>query len=191
MRRTGRNPVQTTPRCPDRRQSMDAAYLSALSALAGSAVGGLTMALSAWISQSVSAKAGLVSSHLARRQELFRNSSSRPRGCMATRSRRASQRSQSSLSSTPCSAGCACSAGRRPSPPAKSSCARSATRLRSNQDVRGAARSDRRRRRNRSVEGFQRGRARRDRNGPVKSVLGSQFNEQECALKSKIRPIRP
>lgn len=52
---------------------MDAAYLSALSALAGSAVGGLTMALSAWISQSVSARAGLVSSHLARRQELFRD----------------------------------------------------------------------------------------------------------------------
>ncbi len=52
---------------------MDAAYLSALSALAGSAVGGLTTALSAWISQSVSARAGLVSSHLARRQELFRD----------------------------------------------------------------------------------------------------------------------
>jgi hypothetical protein len=52
---------------------MDAAYLSALSALAGSAVGGLTMALSAWISQSVSAKASLLSSHLARREELFRD----------------------------------------------------------------------------------------------------------------------
>ncbi len=52
---------------------MDATYLSALSALAGSAVGGLTMALSAWISQSVSARAGLISSHLARRQELFRD----------------------------------------------------------------------------------------------------------------------
>jgi len=52
---------------------MDAAYLSALSALAGSVVGGLTMALSAWISQSVSARAGLISSHLARRQELFRD----------------------------------------------------------------------------------------------------------------------
>ena len=52
---------------------MDAAYLSAFSALAGSAVGGLTMALSAWISQSVSARAGLISSHLARRQELFRD----------------------------------------------------------------------------------------------------------------------
>ena len=52
---------------------MDAAYLSALSALAGSAVGGLTTALSAWISQSVSARAGLLSSHLARRQELFRD----------------------------------------------------------------------------------------------------------------------
>ena len=45
----------------------------ALSALAGSVVGGLTMALSAWISQSVSARAGLISSHLARRQELFRD----------------------------------------------------------------------------------------------------------------------
>jgi hypothetical protein len=52
---------------------MDAAYLSALSALAGSVVGGLTMALSAWISQSVSARAGMISSHLARRQELFRD----------------------------------------------------------------------------------------------------------------------
>ncbi len=52
---------------------MDAAYLSALSALAGSVVGGLTMALSAWISQSVSAWAGMISSHLARRQELFRD----------------------------------------------------------------------------------------------------------------------
>ena len=52
---------------------MDAAYLSALSALAGSAVGGLTTALSAWIGQSVSARAGLISSHLARRQELFRD----------------------------------------------------------------------------------------------------------------------
>ena len=31
------------------------------------------MALSAWISQSVSARAGLISSHLARRQELFRD----------------------------------------------------------------------------------------------------------------------
>src|SRR5271166_5961010 len=52
---------------------MDAAYLSALSALAGSVVGGLTTGLSTWISQSVSAKAGLVSAHLARRQELFRD----------------------------------------------------------------------------------------------------------------------
>ena len=52
---------------------MDAAYLSALSALAGSLVGGLTTALSAWISQAVSARAGLISSHLARRLELFRD----------------------------------------------------------------------------------------------------------------------
>ena len=46
---------------------MDAAYLSALSALAGSVVGGLTTALSAWITQCVSAKAGLVFSHLVSR----------------------------------------------------------------------------------------------------------------------------
>ena len=52
---------------------MDVAYLSALSALAGSAVGGLTTGLSTWISQSVSARAGLISAHLARRQELFRD----------------------------------------------------------------------------------------------------------------------
>ena len=52
---------------------MDAAYLSALSALAGSVVGGLTTALSTWIGQSVSAKASLLSSHLARREDLFRD----------------------------------------------------------------------------------------------------------------------
>ena len=52
---------------------MDAAYLSALSALAGSVVGGLTTGLSTWISQSVSAKASLLSSHLTRREELFRD----------------------------------------------------------------------------------------------------------------------
>ncbi len=52
---------------------MDAAYLSALSALAGSVVGGLTTGLSTWISQSVSARAALISSDLARRQELFRD----------------------------------------------------------------------------------------------------------------------
>ncbi len=52
---------------------MDAAYLSALAALAGSVVGGLTTGLSTWISQSVSAKASLVAAHLARREELFRD----------------------------------------------------------------------------------------------------------------------
>ena len=52
---------------------MDAAYLSALSALAGSVVGGLTTGLSTWISQSVSAKASLLSSHLTRREDLFRD----------------------------------------------------------------------------------------------------------------------
>ena len=52
---------------------MDAAYLSALSALAGSVVGGLMSGLSTWITQSVSARAALLSSHLSRREELFRD----------------------------------------------------------------------------------------------------------------------
>ena len=52
---------------------MDAAYLSALSALAGSVVGGLTTSFSTWIGSSVSAKASLRSGHLARREELFRD----------------------------------------------------------------------------------------------------------------------
>src|SRR5271165_3571855 len=56
-----------------REDEVDAAYLSALSALAGSVVGGLTTGLSTWISQSVSAEASLLSSHLARREELFRD----------------------------------------------------------------------------------------------------------------------
>jgi len=52
---------------------VDAAYLSALSALAGSVVGGLTTSFSTWIGSSVSAKASLRSGHLARREELFRD----------------------------------------------------------------------------------------------------------------------
>ena len=52
---------------------MDAAYLSALSALAGSVVGGLTTGLGTWLSQREQAKAGQLAHDLSRREELFRD----------------------------------------------------------------------------------------------------------------------
>jgi hypothetical protein len=51
---------------------MDPAYLSALAALAGSAVGGLTSFLSTWLSQSAVLKAQLLLQDKARRQEIYR-----------------------------------------------------------------------------------------------------------------------
>lgn len=51
---------------------MDAAYLSALSALAGSVVGGLTSGFTTWLSLRSQAKAGHRSADLLRRQELFK-----------------------------------------------------------------------------------------------------------------------
>jgi hypothetical protein len=51
---------------------MDAAYLSALSALAGSVVGGLTTGLTTWLSQREQAKAGQLAHNLSRREELFK-----------------------------------------------------------------------------------------------------------------------
>ena len=52
---------------------MDPATISALAALGGSVVGGVTTGLSTWISQRASAKAGMLSTDLTRRQELFRD----------------------------------------------------------------------------------------------------------------------
>ena len=52
---------------------MDAAYLSALSALAGSVVGGLTTGMTTWLSLRSQARAGRLALELTRRQELFRD----------------------------------------------------------------------------------------------------------------------
>ena len=52
---------------------MDPAYLSALSALAGSVVGGLTSGLTTWMSVRTQARAGRLADDMLRRQELFRD----------------------------------------------------------------------------------------------------------------------
>jgi hypothetical protein len=52
--------------------AIDPAYLSALAALAGSAVGGLTSFLSSWFSQGAQLRAQLFLHDKGRRQELYR-----------------------------------------------------------------------------------------------------------------------
>jgi hypothetical protein len=52
---------------------MDVAYITALSALAGSVVGGLTTGLTTWLSLRSQARAGLLTAAIQRRQELFRD----------------------------------------------------------------------------------------------------------------------
>jgi hypothetical protein len=52
---------------------MNIAYLTALSALAGSIVGGLTSGITTWLSLRSAERAGRRAAHLARRQELFRD----------------------------------------------------------------------------------------------------------------------
>ncbi len=52
---------------------MDVAYLSALSALAGSVVGGLTGGATTWLNQRAQAKAGQMAHELARREDLYRD----------------------------------------------------------------------------------------------------------------------
>jgi hypothetical protein len=52
---------------------MDVAYISALSALAGSVIGGLTSGVTAWLNQRSLARAGLVAHELSRRQELYKD----------------------------------------------------------------------------------------------------------------------
>ena len=52
---------------------MDFAYLSALAALAGSVVGGLTSGMTTWLSQRAQARAGLLSHQMSRREDLFRD----------------------------------------------------------------------------------------------------------------------
>jgi hypothetical protein len=52
---------------------MDAAYISGISALAGSVIGGLTTGFTTWLSQRSQARAGMVAHDLARREDLVRD----------------------------------------------------------------------------------------------------------------------
>ena len=52
---------------------MDAAYISGISALAGSVIGGLTTGFTTWLSQRSQARAGQIAHDLARREDLIRD----------------------------------------------------------------------------------------------------------------------
>jgi hypothetical protein len=52
---------------------MDIAYLSALAALAGSVVGGLTSGLTTWLSQRAQARAGHLAHEMSRRDDLYKD----------------------------------------------------------------------------------------------------------------------
>jgi hypothetical protein len=52
---------------------MDVAYISALSALAGSVIGGLTSGITTWLNQCSLGRAGQLAHELSRRQELYKN----------------------------------------------------------------------------------------------------------------------
>jgi hypothetical protein len=52
---------------------MDIAYISAISALAGSVVGGLTSGVTNWLNQRSQARAGQLAHDMARREELYRD----------------------------------------------------------------------------------------------------------------------
>jgi hypothetical protein len=52
---------------------MDVAYVSAISALAGSVIGGLTSGFTTWLTQRSQARAGMVAHDLARREDLIRD----------------------------------------------------------------------------------------------------------------------
>jgi hypothetical protein len=53
-------------------QKMDVAYVSAISALAGSVIGGLTSGYTTWLTQRSQARAGMIAHDLARREDLVR-----------------------------------------------------------------------------------------------------------------------
>jgi hypothetical protein len=52
---------------------MDVAYISTLSALAGSVIGGLTSGITTWLNQRSLARAGQLAHELTRRQELYKD----------------------------------------------------------------------------------------------------------------------
>ena len=51
---------------------MDPAYISVLSGLAGSAIGGLTSGFATWLNQRDQTRAGQIAHDLARREDLIR-----------------------------------------------------------------------------------------------------------------------
>jgi hypothetical protein len=53
--------------------NMDLAYVSAISALAGSVIGGLTTGYTTWLTQRSQARAGMIAHDLARREDLIRD----------------------------------------------------------------------------------------------------------------------
>src|SRR5882672_355362 len=54
-------------------QSMDVAYISALAALSGSVVGGLTSGITTWLSQRSQARAGQFAREMSRRDDLYKD----------------------------------------------------------------------------------------------------------------------
>lgn len=52
---------------------MDVAYISAVAALAGSVVGGLTSTMTTWLTQRAQARAAYIASEVTRRQDLYRD----------------------------------------------------------------------------------------------------------------------
>src|SRR6266849_6800517 len=52
---------------------MDFAYLSALAAIAGSVVGGLTSGITTWLSQRAHARAGQLAHEMSRRDDLYKD----------------------------------------------------------------------------------------------------------------------
>jgi hypothetical protein len=52
---------------------MDVAYLTALSAIAGSVVGGLTAGVTTWLSQRAQARAGHLAHEMSRRDDLYKD----------------------------------------------------------------------------------------------------------------------
>jgi hypothetical protein len=52
---------------------MDVAYVSALSALAGSVVGGLTAGITTWLNQRAQARAGQFAHDMSRREDLYKD----------------------------------------------------------------------------------------------------------------------
>jgi hypothetical protein len=52
---------------------VDVAYISALSALAGSVIGGMTSGVTTWLNQRSQTRAGQIAHEVARRQELYKD----------------------------------------------------------------------------------------------------------------------